>query len=192
MRFVLSLIVIYALIDLSGVQVFAQGNKKGQAEAKNANSAVDAAQDAGPVYEPKEVDKKAIIFRKLEPSYTEAAQREQVEGVVYLSAVLSADGKVVDIKIIKGLPHGLTEKAVSAAKDIEFTPAEKDGRQVAIRVKLAYYFILPGNSYYGDSSKKMYYKSGCADYHRIGPNDFVVFKNEKEAKESGYRIADCP
>ena len=83
-----------------------------------------------------------------------------VEGVLLISVVLSATGRVTDVEVVNGLPNGLTGKAVDAAKQVKFIPAMKDGRRVSVRVKLAYYFVLPGGSYYGDSSKKTYYKYG--------------------------------
>jgi TonB family protein len=147
-------------------------------------------QAAEPVYVPKEVDKKALITERIEPGYTEEAQTRMVEGVVLLSVVLSATGRVTDVTVLNGLPNGLTGKAVDAAGMVKFIPAMKDGRRVSVRVKLAYYFVLQGRSYYGDNSKKTYYKYGC--HRQIGPSDFVVFKSKKEAEESGYRRADCP
>ena len=174
------LFIAYALISLGSGIAFAQDSSGAQAGANG----------PGPVYAAKDVDKKAIIFERIEPGYTEKAQTSKVEGVVLLSIVLAADGRVTDVAVINGLAGGLTEKAIDAAKKIKFTPAVKDGSRVSVRVKLAYYFVLPGGSYYGDSSKKAYYKYGC---HRgIEPAAFVVFKSKKEAEASGYKKADCP
>jgi TonB family protein len=142
-----------------------------------------------PVYQQKEVDKKAVITERIEPGYTEEAQANRVEGIVLLSVILSAEGKVTDMEVVNGLPNGLTGKAVEAAKKVKFIPAMKGGGRVSVRVKLSYYFVLPGGSYYGDSSKKTYYKYGC--HQSIRPNDFVVFKSKKEAEDNGYKSADC-
>jgi len=44
------------------------------------------------------------------------------------------DGWVRDIKIVQGLGQGLNEAAVRAAKACRFTPGEKDGKRVPVRV----------------------------------------------------------
>jgi TonB family protein len=85
--------------------------------------------------------KRAFITSRPEPGFTEAARRNDVEGVVRLRAVLNVSGEVTDISVVKGLPDGLTERAVAAAKQIKFTPAERDGRKVSQYVELDYVFV---------------------------------------------------
>ncbi|HEX8284775.1 MAG TPA: energy transducer TonB [Pyrinomonadaceae bacterium] len=89
-----------------------------------------------------EVTRKALITFKPEPGFTEEARKNNVTGVVRLRAVLSASGSVTNIQTVKGLPDGLTEKAISAARQIRFTPAEKDGRTVSQYVVLEYNFNI--------------------------------------------------
>jgi TonB family protein len=89
-----------------------------------------------------EVTRRARIVYKAEPSYTEEARRNNVKGVVRLRAVLSANGKVTDISIVKSLPDGLTERAILAARHMLFFPAGKDGRDVSQFVVLEYNFSI--------------------------------------------------
>jgi TonB family protein len=89
-----------------------------------------------------EVTRKAVITSKPEPGFTEEARKNNVTGVVRLRAILSAGGSVQGISVVKGLPDGLTERAISAAKQIRFTPAEKDGRNVSQYVTLEYNFNI--------------------------------------------------
>lgn len=96
--------------------------------------------DLGPTYSSTEVTRKAIIIFKPEPGYTEDSRRFNVTGVVRLSAVLAATGAVTDLHVIEGLPYGLSEKALAAARQIRFQPAEKDGRAVSQHVILEYNF----------------------------------------------------
>jgi Gram-negative bacterial TonB protein C-terminal len=56
--------------------------------------------------------------------------------------VLSATGKVTNIRVVSGLPDGLTKRAVDAAKKIEFIPAMKDGKYVSMFMQLEYDFSL--------------------------------------------------
>ena len=89
-----------------------------------------------------EVTRKALITFKPEPGFTEEARKNNVTGVVRLRAILHASGGIQSISVVKGLPDGLTEKAISAARQIRFTPAEKDGRAVSQYVVLEYNFNI--------------------------------------------------
>jgi TonB family protein len=93
-------------------------------------------------FRPAEVSRKAVITVKPEPGFTEEARKNNVTGVVRLRAILSASGSVQGISVVKGLPDGLTERAIAAAKQIRFTPAQKDGRAVSQYVTLEYNFNI--------------------------------------------------
>lgn len=94
------------------------------------------------VFSPQQVTTKARVLSKPEPSYTEDARRTQVTGTVVLRAVFTAEGTVRHFLVIQGLPYGLTEAAISAARKIKFTPAAIDGRPVSIFIQLEYNFNL--------------------------------------------------
>jgi|SRR5437588_2161643 len=89
-----------------------------------------------------EVTRKAIITFKPEPGFTEDARKNNVTGLVRIRAVLSASGEVTSISVVKGLPDGLTEKAIEAARQIKFRPAQKDGHTVSQYVVLEYNFNI--------------------------------------------------
>ncbi|HKG15048.1 MAG TPA: energy transducer TonB [Pyrinomonadaceae bacterium] len=91
-------------------------------------------------FKPSEVTRRVVITATPEPSFTEEARRNGVHGVVRLRAVFTASGAVQVITVVKGLPDGLTEKAIAAARQIRFTPAQKDGRAVSQYVVLEYNF----------------------------------------------------
>lgn len=94
------------------------------------------------VLNPKEVSVKARILSKPEPQYTVVARGNQVTGTVVLRAIFAANGRVVGIRTVSGLPDGLTEQAIDAARHIRFVPAVKDGRPVSTFVQLEYSFDL--------------------------------------------------
>ncbi len=98
--------------------------------------------DPNRVYSTKDVTSKARILNKPEPQYTEEARKNQVTGTVVLRAVFAANGAVTNIKAVKGLPDGLTEKAIAAARQIKFVPAQKDGRAVSQYIQIEYNFNL--------------------------------------------------
>jgi TonB family protein len=83
-----------------------------------------------------------VITYKEKASYTIVARNNGVQGAVLLSAIFTADGKVTGIRVIRGLPDGLTEKAIEAAQKIRFKPAMKDGQPVSVRMTLEYNFAL--------------------------------------------------
>ena len=102
-------------------------------------------------FSPKEVDTKAEITAKPEPRYTREARRVGAQGIVTLKALLSADGTLDRVRVVKGLPYsyGLTENAIRAACEIKFKPAIKDGKPVPQWVTLEYGFRLANSSIFG-------------------------------------------
>ena len=98
--------------------------------------------DYGRPFRQNEVTQRALITFKPEPGFTEEARKNNVTGLVRLRAVLSASGEITGITVVKGLPDGLTEKAIAAARQIRFRPAQKDGRTVSQYVVLEYNFNI--------------------------------------------------
>ncbi len=79
-------------------------------------------------------------------NYTEAARAAGIEGTVVLDLVVAADGSTTDVKIASGLSHGLDEAAVAALRRCRFTPGERDGAPVAVRVRgFKVHFYLQGS-----------------------------------------------
>jgi TonB family protein len=101
---------------------------------------IEPAPRVGGAYKSSDVQLKAIVVFRPPAGYTEEARLNEVTGTVRLRAVLAADGKVGNVYVIGGLPHGLTEKAVDAARHILFFPAIKDDRTVSQYVTLEYTF----------------------------------------------------
>ena len=98
--------------------------------------------DYNRTFQPREVTRKAVITAKPEPGFTEQARRNDTQGLVRLRAVLSKTGEVTRITVIRGLPDGLTEKAIAAARNVKFRPAQKDGHPVSQWVTFEYNFIV--------------------------------------------------
>ena len=94
------------------------------------------------LYIGKQVDTKARLIKKPEPAYTEKARGAQITGTVILKCIFAADGTVKNIHVVSGLPYGLTERAIEAARKIKFIPAVKDGKNVSMWMQLEYNFNL--------------------------------------------------
>ncbi|HKZ03796.1 MAG TPA: TonB family protein [Pyrinomonadaceae bacterium] len=98
--------------------------------------------DYNRVFSGREVSQKARVLSKPEPQYTEEARKNQITGTVVLRAVFNSGGQVTNIRAVSGLPYGLTERAIAAARLIKFSPAMKDGRAVSMYIQLEYNFNL--------------------------------------------------
>jgi TonB family protein len=76
---------------------------------------------------------------------TEEAKRKNISGRIKLSATISKDGGLVDVKVVKGLGHGLDERAVEAVKNSwVFLPATKNGE--VLETQIAFDVEIPPSS----------------------------------------------
>jgi TonB family protein len=99
---------------------------------------------AGPVFRFSEVSRRPTFNSRPSPSLTDEAIANGVRGQVVLSAVLCRTGRVTDIQLIEGLPFGVAERAVEAARQANFSPAEKDGQPVSVATRFVFKFSYIG------------------------------------------------
>ncbi|HEU0173230.1 MAG TPA: energy transducer TonB [Blastocatellia bacterium] len=85
--------------------------------------------------------KPTILYRE-RAKYTEEARLNKIEGTVLLTIVFGADGRIHDIRTVRGLPYGLTETSIEAAQKIRFHPAVQNGKPVSVRATLEFSFAL--------------------------------------------------
>ncbi|MEE8525661.1 MAG: TonB family protein [Thermoanaerobaculia bacterium] len=76
------------------------------------------------------------------PSYTQDAWVAGIQGDVLVRARIDKEGTVADVKVLRGLPHGLTEAAVAAVRRWRFRPASIDGEPVSADHDLSIRFTL--------------------------------------------------
>ncbi|MFV2072946.1 MAG: energy transducer TonB [Thermoanaerobaculales bacterium] len=67
-----------------------------------------------------------------DPLYPEEARQARVQGAVILQTVIDKQGKVTNVRVLKGLSSGLTEAAVDAVSQWRFNPATLNGEPVAV------------------------------------------------------------
>ena len=91
----------------------------------------------------KMVDRRVVFRSKPKPGYTLEARRKRKQGFVILKVALSSTGTISRVRVLRGLPFGLTESAIKAACKLEFKPAIKDGQTVSQWVTAEYVFRLP-------------------------------------------------
>ena len=67
------------------------------------------------------------VVSKPPPRYTERARVSGIEGTVTLRVTFLASGGIGAITTVRGLPCGLTEQAIMAARKMKFVPKEANG-----------------------------------------------------------------
>jgi len=77
------------------------------------------------------VDTKPVPLKSFIPRYTEEARKNQVQGVVMMRILVGEDGDVKQVRIVRGLPDGLSETAIAGAYQMKFKPATKNGLPVS-------------------------------------------------------------
>jgi TonB family protein len=75
--------------------------------------------------------------------YSDDAVKAKYQGAVLVTALISTDGRVLDVRVVKGIGLGLDEKAVATVKTWRFMPAMgPDGRPAAVEQTIELDFRL--------------------------------------------------
>ena len=74
--------------------------------------------------------------------YPPQANRQRIEGVVYLELFIDREGVIRKIEVLKDPGYGLAEAAVKAFQGVRCTPAEANGVPVAVRYRYPIRFKL--------------------------------------------------
>jgi TonB family protein len=85
--------------------------------------------------------KPKITYRE-KAKYTEEARENMTHGTVALSVVFRSNGNISDVKVVSGLPYGLSESAIDAARKVRFEPGLEDGRPISVRGILEFAFHM--------------------------------------------------
>lgn len=82
------------------------------------------------------------ILSKPRPGYTDSARQANIQGTVILRVTFLGSGGIGSISTVKGLPNGLTEQAIAAARRINFDPAKRDGIGQTVTKQIEYTFSI--------------------------------------------------
>jgi TonB family protein len=74
-----------------------------------------------------------VATQEVDPGYPLELMKQNVQGVVMLSAVIHSDGSVGDVKILRGVDDRLDQYATSALARWRFRPATKNGDPIALQ-----------------------------------------------------------
>ncbi len=75
------------------------------------------------------------LIYKVDPGYTQEAQKAKISGTVMLSILVGTDGKVSDIHVLEQLEPGLDARAITAVSKWRFKPAMRGATPVAFRAR---------------------------------------------------------
>ena len=74
--------------------------------------------------------------------YPPIARAVRVQGIVILEVVFGADGRVIDVRVLRSVPQ-LDDVAVEAARQWEYVPTMRNGVPVSVIITETVNFRLP-------------------------------------------------
>jgi periplasmic protein TonB len=77
-----------------------------------------------------------------DPEYTEEARTAKTQGTCILWMIVDETGHPRNIRVVRGLGHGLDAKAIEAVQQWRFEPAMKDGKPVNVQISVQVGFHL--------------------------------------------------
>jgi bla regulator protein BlaR1 len=83
----------------------------------------------------------ALIVKKVNPEYPEAAKKAHIQGQVILRATISKDGDVENLQIVSGHPQ-LVPSAIDAVKQWKYQPYLQHGKPVEVETEITVNFTL--------------------------------------------------
>jgi TonB family protein len=81
-----------------------------------------------------------LPFRRISPVYTATADYYNVEATVDILVDIGADGEVLNAEIVRWAGYGLDESVEEAVRKMNWRPADRNGKTLAMRVLLRYNF----------------------------------------------------
>lgn len=86
--------------------------------------------------------KAPVAISRTKPDYTDAARKGHITGLVIVEAIVNKQGEVEQVKVLKGLPLGLSDQALEAVKKWRFHPGTLNGEPVEVIFTLTVNFTL--------------------------------------------------
>lgn len=77
-----------------------------------------------------------------DPEYTQEARDAKTQGTCVLWLIVDQQGRPRDIRLVRGLGHGLDARAIAAVQQWQFHPAKKDGQPVSVQITVEVGFHL--------------------------------------------------
>jgi len=85
-----------------------------------------------------------LKFLKDNMHYPEVAQKEGIQGTVFVQFVISKTGKISNVKILRGIGGGCDEEALRVVKIMpDWTPGRNEGKEVSVKFQIPVKFQFP-------------------------------------------------
>lgn len=95
-----------------------------------------------------EADQKApdivrpVPLNSPQPRYTEEARQLKIQGAVLMGILVTENGEVDSVLVLRRVGHGLDEQATEVAREFKFAPATQGGKPIRYWTKLSVEFQL--------------------------------------------------
>jgi protein TonB len=97
----------------------------------------------GDVIEVSSLDTPPHLVHAVKPQYPPIAQRQRIEGTVLLTVLVTENGDVADVRLLRGDNRfGFDDAAIRAARSTKFSPPIKDGKRVKTWYPLPFKFQM--------------------------------------------------
>lgn len=133
------------------VSVYSQGSKPTPSSGSGMGNGIGRGNSQSSIPNSNSAAQPLRILSKARANYTDEARKKGDEGVVRVRVVFLASGKIGLVTPISGLPNGLTEQAILAAKQIQFIPQTLNGQPVNVTKIVEYSFSI----YYKENDKDL-------------------------------------
>ena len=80
--------------------------------------------------------------RTVSPEYPQVARAAQLEGDVLLEAIVTADGKVTNVSVVRSVHPLLDESARKAVRQYEYAPGRRNGVPESTTIRLTVSFRM--------------------------------------------------
>jgi TonB family protein len=77
-----------------------------------------------------------VLLNNPAPRYTEESRQLKLEGAVSLVVMITENGDVASVVVVRGLGNALDEQAIEAARQMKFSPASKNGKPIPYWMKV--------------------------------------------------------
>ena len=94
------------------------------------------------IYETDDLDSHPKLIVQSNPAYPSALKRGRIEGYVEIVFVVTADGKVRNVRISKASHREFAESVRNAVRQWSFEPGKLNNKAVATRVRQSFHFTL--------------------------------------------------
>jgi TonB family protein len=85
------------------------------------------------------------VLKSIPAAYTHDARTHGIEGKVTIEAFMGEDGRIIRMRVLKGLGFGLDETALASVQAWTFSPATRTGTPVSVVAQIDVPFSLARN-----------------------------------------------